>query len=183
MKPLPLEDALPKMMSDILSGAEPVQKILENVTELRKHILDDPKMDQYRACKRFIKELDAINGPLQETIRMVLEMQVTAYWSTKLRRRDDFHSYPKKQEVARELNDDLRKYGYIWRHPESGQPCTLLVVASPDEKGRYVLADRLTKKRSCTSTTLLDLLPISLIKEPRRREVFLEQAEKLRNDE
>jgi hypothetical protein len=37
------------------------------------------------------------------------------------------------------------------------------------------LADRKTKKRTHTCSTLLDLLPLGFIPEPRRRESFLEK--------
>ncbi len=183
MKPIHLETASKKMEPGILTSAESVLAIAGTVKGLADALLqEEPTIEHFRASNRLLKRLKSIDQPLQDCIRHVLEMQFRAYWGTKLRRRHDRDSYSRKQHIASELNATLRHYGYLLRHPKSGEPCTLLVVASPDGKGRYVLADRLTKKRSCTSGSLLELMPIKLIKEPRRREVFLKQDPRAGNE-
>jgi hypothetical protein len=130
-----------------------------------------------RACKRFYAQLQKIEQRLNEAKRALLERQFNAQWTGKLGRRPDLMDYEKKKQVAKEINADLRHYGYSIRHPETGTPCMVLAVGSPDGAGRYVLADRLTKKRSNTCNALLDLFPIGLVPEPKRREGFLKRGD------
>lgn len=133
----------------------------------------------YQACKSFASKLQALDGSLKEALRLTLELQFNTYWSGKLHKQYDLSDYEAKRAVVKETNDDLRDYGYVISHPETGRPCSLLATSSPDGKGRYVLSDQQTKKRTHTSMTLQDLLPLRLMPKPPRREGFIEVRNKM----
>jgi hypothetical protein len=174
-----LDSILQAHAADLQKVSEGLEAIVRTIRELppTPDVIGQPMHHPYRACKRFFTQLQKVERRLEEAKQGILERQFNAYWTGKLRRRYDLSSYEKKKEVAKEINADLRHYGYAIRHPESASPCMVLAVGSPDGTGRYVLADRLTKKRSHTCNTLLDLFPIGLVPEPRRREGFLEKDE------
>ncbi len=132
----------------------------------------------YRACKDFIAKLATVDKRLRDIKRITLEHRLNVYWAGKLYKKYDLADYEAKRTIVSDINTYLRDLEFAIRHPESGEPCTLLASASPDGKGRYVLSDRRTKKRSHTSVTLLDLLPLRLNRAPRRREAFIEAKEK-----
>jgi hypothetical protein len=130
--------------------------------------------EPYGACKDFVAKLTTVDNRAKEAIRLGLECQYNVYWSGKLHRKFDLTDYEAKRAVVKEINEDLRFHGYAIAHPETGAATTLLASSSQDGKGRYVLCDRVTKKRSHTSMTLLDLLPLRLVLEPKRREGLIE---------
>jgi hypothetical protein len=181
MSEKPIEDVFISHEGDIQQAAEALRSIIRG---LRDQPLI-PKMDAnamhvpFRACKKFTLKLKKIDDLLDEARLAVLERQFNAYWSHKVRRSYDLSSYEKKKEIAQEMNTDLRHYHVMIRHPDTGSPCLLFAVGSPDGKGRYVLADRLTKKRTHTSSRLLELLPLGLVKEPPRRENFVKSDDDL----
>ena len=174
-----LDAILQSHAEDLQKVADGLEAIVRTIRGLptTSNVVGQPMHHPYRACKRFDAQLQKLEGRLNEAKQGILERQFNAYFTAKLRRRYDMSSYEKKKEVAKEINADLRHYGYAIRHPDSASPCMVLAVGSPDGTGRYVLADRLTKKRSHTCNTLLDLFPIGLVPEPRRREGFLEKDE------
>jgi DNA-binding XRE family transcriptional regulator len=173
------------------SHAEDIQQVKEALRAIICGIGDTPEIPHadksqmhhpFRACKHFYDKLSGVEALVKDAKAAVLERQFNVYWTTKLKNKYDSENYEKKQEVAKEINGDLRHYGFAIRHPETGSPCMVLAVASTDGKGRYVLADRLTKRRSSTTTSLLDLFPVKLMCEPRRRESFLENEVDSSND-
>lgn len=175
-----LEEALLSCTADIEQASEALRSIVLKLRDLpQAPDVDSQAMHHpFRACKKFFSKLKTVDNLLDKSKLLILEKQFNVYWTHKLRRRYDLSSYEKKKEVAKEINADLRHYEHAIRHPESGAPCMVLAVGSPDGTGRYVLSDRLTKKRSHTSSTLLELFPIRLVPEPRRKESFVDSDEK-----
>jgi hypothetical protein len=153
-------------LQKVSEGLDSIVRVIKTLPQT-PDVIGQPMHLPFRACKRFYLQLTALDKRLNEAKRGILERQFNAYWTGKARRKYDVASYTKKKEVAKEMNADLRHYGYSIRHPESGNPCLVLAVGSPDGAGRYVLADRLTKKRSHTCSTILDFFPICLVPEPR----------------
>jgi hypothetical protein len=175
-----LDEVLLSYSADLEQASEALRSIVHKLRDLpQTPDVDSQAMHHpFRACKKFFVKLKKLEHLLDEAKLLILEKQFNVYWTHKLRRRYDLSSNEKKKEVAKEINVDLRHYEHAIRHPESGAACMVLAVGSPDGIGRYVLSDRLTKKRSHTSSSLLDLFPIRLVPLPRRKESFVDSDEK-----
>ncbi len=76
-------------------------------------------------------------------------------------------TYPDKQRLVAEVNGALRKFGCAYKHPESGQPCILLAI-SDDYGGKYVLSNRITKKRSHTTREIADMVHFDTVRDDAR---------------
>jgi hypothetical protein len=69
-----------------------------------------------------------------------------------------------KRFIAGRIASFLVPNGLSIGHPESGEPCNIYVVPGSDGEGRYVLENRATKKRSHTSRTIIDLIPLLFVR-------------------
>lgn len=180
MGSLPLEAAISAHETDVQQAKDALERVIEGLRgathpeNLNARNLGGP----YTACKDFAAKLKSVDDRLKEAMRIALEHQYNVYWKGKLHKKYDYADPEAKRAVMREINDDLRYFNFVIKHPDTGKPCTLLATTSPDGKGRYVLSDRETRKRTHTSVTLLDLLPLQLMPEPRRREAFIEARKK-----
>ncbi|WP_337177541.1 hypothetical protein [Paludisphaera sp.] len=144
-----------------------LERIVQDLTTML--VGNDPK--HVAKCKRVRKELAKIEDSARKARLLALEQIYNAtFGGRKPKDRDD---YDLKKQWAKEVNEDLRKDQCAIRHPESGQPCSVFAIASPDGKGRYVLGNRITKKRTHSSPTISELFPVKLVPEPKRREGFL----------
>ena len=104
----------------------------------------------------------------------VFQIQVNAYYA-KHAQADD---YENRKSFVKEFDDELRKYSAAIAHPESGEPCILLAVASRDGTGRFTLENRLTKKRGGFYKSITELLPLKLVPDAPRKEGVIERRKK-----
>ena len=77
-----------------------------------------------------------------------------------IRQGPDAGDYGRKKEIARWLNDALKRYNLTVYHPVEKKPCILLAVGSRDQHGRYVIENRETKKRSGAYRSIVDIIPV-----------------------
>lgn len=90
----------------------------------------------------------------------------------------DREDYKTKIENRRWLSEQLQELNAAIAYPETGKPSALFAIPSKDGKGRYVLEDKETKKRSSVIKGLEDLLPMKFVTNPPRRESFAELHKK-----
>lgn len=114
---------------------------------------------------------EALNGIVMETTKAV----ANAHFKSFAESRSDEGDYEQKKQWAISVNETLRQQGAVIEHPDTKEPSLLLAVGSPDGKGRYVLSSRESKRRTKTSMTLMDMLPITPMPDLPRREPFLER--------
>ena len=94
---------------------------------------------------------------------------------------DDTNDYSRKKQLGLHYRDVLREWGLaIYR---DGNAVNLLVVANRDGTGRYVLEDKISKKRTGAYKSLKDLLPLMLTRDIPRKEGFVEQRKKKQKKE
>lgn len=67
-----------------------------------------------------------------------------------------------KRYIATSLGKSTRRYGVTFAHPESGEPCNIMVI-NDLWGGKYAYENRKTKKRSHTTRDLTTLLPFKFI--------------------
>lgn len=67
-----------------------------------------------------------------------------------------------KRSEAKRINAICGKWGTALAHPESGEPCTLLVINDKAD-GRFVLENRVTKKRTNTATDIKGVMPFKVV--------------------
>lgn len=111
---------------------------------------------------------------LREIIHRLKDAYLNNVYKAMMDRRDDRDDYEYKKEIVKHWNGFLRNDDLAIAHPATGKPCLLLAIGSRDGAGRYVLEDRETKKRSGAYKSLLDLLPVRLTDDIRRKEGFIE---------
>lgn len=75
---------------------------------------------------------------------------------------DPDNTIDKKKSWAKYISRSLTRIRASIVHPKTGRHCNLYANQSPDKKGRYLLEDKETKKRSMSSTSLLKLVPLKL---------------------
>jgi hypothetical protein len=146
-----------------------IQQVSQAVRKLTDAGAEPAGADEVRASAKHCRE--ALNEIVMDSTKAVANAQFTALAES----RSDEPDYEEKKQLARLVNETLRQEGAVIAHPDTKEPSLLLAVGSPDGKGRYVLSNRETKKRTKTSTALMDLLPISPIPDSPRREHFLER--------
>lgn len=67
-----------------------------------------------------------------------------------------------KRDCAKTINAVCARWGVAIAHPDSGEPCTLLVINDKAD-GRFVLENRQTKKRTNTATDITGLMPLKVV--------------------
>ncbi|QDV34989.1 hypothetical protein [Tautonia plasticadhaerens] len=97
-------------------------------------------------------------------------------------RADDATDYARKQELAKKVNAELRERHQALRHPENGEPCVIYAMATRNGDGRYVLENRMTKKRSGSYKTLLELMPFRFTQDVARKEGLAGKKKKGESD-
>lgn len=107
--------------------------------------------------------------------RKVIELEVNLQYRWRAKDRGDAADYEVKKQLLDGYNSKLRPERLAPAHPESGEPCLMLVVASRDGTGRYVLENRHSRKRSHASRSLLELLPLKLTADVARKEGVIER--------
>lgn len=90
------------------------------------------------------------------------EFNLNYYFHSKYMHRQDEASLDEKKSVAKMIADRLKQWGNVILHPDNGEPCNLYAISSLDGKGRYTLENRRTKKRSNTSKSIIDFLPLRI---------------------
>jgi hypothetical protein len=70
-----------------------------------------------------------------------------------------------KQKLAKWVNSQFRSHGCMIAHPDDGEPCILLAI-NTKYGGKFVLENSKTKKRSCTTKDITELLPFKIIRIP-----------------
>ena len=122
---------------------------------------------------------EIIHNTSRDIMLAVLEIHINLMPElTRARKIGSDESYESKKNIVIETNARLRQLNAAVAHPSTGEPCILYAVASRDGYGRYVLENRVTKKRSGAYTTLLDLLPVKLVPDVPRKEGVITRRKK-----
>jgi hypothetical protein len=159
-----------------------------------KEFILDMKTEEER--RDLVYTLDTLRAALEVLSRAANESRVHAFGDslnirllTEFRERPDEFDYSKKKEIVLSINETLRfervticKIEKIDKVLERRHKL-LLAVASSDSHGRYVLQDRITKKRSYSKRSIFDLLPFALDPHDARKEGFIESRKKLLNED
>lgn len=70
-----------------------------------------------------------------------------------------------KRALVKIINSQCREVNLCLKHPDTGEPCTLLAVSDRYD-GSFVLEDRKTKKRTRSARQIKSMLPFQLIPIP-----------------
>jgi hypothetical protein len=135
-------------------------------------------LDHLPAVEKYEPAMEILARYLDEQRALVAE-RVAKYVNHQIRaklKKDFPGDYRKKQAFAKWLGAELRRLDLAIRHPDDDRPCSLFVLPSHDpdrDIGRFVLADRETKKRTWTGLTLSSILPLWFVPDVPRREGLL----------
>lgn len=99
------------------------------------------------------------------TIQMAIKPSLTQFineYVPAFLQANDMSIIGSKRRLAAKLMACANAHGYYFRHPETGSPCLLLVV-SDKWGGKFMLENRITRKRSCSNSDIFKMLPLQLV--------------------
>lgn len=134
--------------------------------------------DGYGALTRS-RFMELMNSAL-ELYQRCVALVITFLFHTAPSNTGEGSDYEEKANFVYELNSMLRALRLCFAHPETGEPCNLYAVPSRDGHGRFTLENRETKVRTGGYKSFQELMPITLVLEPPRKEGVIERRKKSR---
>lgn len=138
------------------------QSPLEAERLLLRHRLDGPIAELVSILKEGIGKEVLEDYDLLHTAQIIMT-EVGYYliekWINNAIESGELQSIKGKQKLAKTINSMCRKCGMYIEHPESHDDCFLLAI-NDKWGGKFVLENKDTKKRSCTTADIKTLLPL-----------------------
>ncbi len=159
------ENLANQLLSSIFSAFTNLEEAVGILSEAKQAGILEAVIQHHARTKNLQNSLNNLKTHAVYALIWIIEVKVNDDLKREVADRSDELDYEKKKQLVRDTNSKLREYGaaVAVRGKEGAwEPSVLLAVGSPDGCGRYVLENRITKKRTNTCKSLLDILPLTL---------------------